>query len=89
MNSPVVNPGDDARQGLFLAGHQGETGLFQGQRGSSRQGAQAGAVFEPDQAPGGQAPKTVTAGGEAGLEVCHRGRAGLLQVIKERPGLGP
>ena len=85
-----VNPGDDARQGLFLVGHQGEVGgiLGKGKRRISLVGPEAGAVLEPDQAPGGQAPQAVAAAGEAGLKIFHRGGAGFLKVRQERLGFG-
>ncbi len=51
-------------------------------------GPETGAVLEPDQAPGGQAPQAVVAGGEAGLKIFHRGGAGFLQVRQECLGFG-
>ena len=76
-----VNTADDACQRLFLAGRQGEVFriLREGISRISLVGAETGAVLEPDQAPGGQAPQAVMAGGEAGLEVFHRGGAGFLE----------
>ena len=84
-----VNAGDDARQGLFLVGHQSECGLFQGRGGILRQGPEAGAVLEPDQSPGGQAPQAIAAAGKAGCKDLSPGWGRLPADNQAAPGTWP